>query len=70
MKKKIGTQTYHFPSCPAVVSYANAVGKKEGAGPLADTFDLIFTDTRMGQKTWEKGIWTSPHWTAYWPVTC
>lgn len=54
MKKKIGTQTYHFPSCPAVVSYANAVGKKEGAGPLADTFDLIFTDTRMGQKTWEK----------------
>ncbi len=54
MKKKIGTQTYHFPSCPAVVSYANAVGKKEGAGPLADTFDLVFTDTRMGQKTWEK----------------
>ena len=54
MKKKIGTQTYRFPSCPAVVSYANAVGKKEGAGPLADTFDLIFADTRMGQKTWEK----------------
>ena len=54
MMKKIGTQTYHFPSCPAVVSYANAVGKKEGAGPLADTFDLVFTDTRMGQKTWEK----------------
>ena len=54
MKKKIGTPTYHFPSCPAVVRYANAAGQKEGAGPLADTFDLIFTDTRMGQKTWEK----------------
>ncbi len=54
MKKKVGKRTYHFPSCPAVVSYANAVGKKEGDGPLADTFDHIFTDTRMGQKTWEK----------------
>lgn len=54
MGKKIGSRTYHLPSCPAVISYANAVGKKEGAGPLKNSFDQIFTDSRMGQKTWEK----------------
>lgn len=54
VEKKIGAKTYHLPSYPAIISYANAVGKKEGDGPLAKTFDQIFPDTLMGEKTWEK----------------
>ena len=38
----------------AILSYANAVGKKEAEGPLSKTFDQIFPDTMMGEKTWEK----------------
>ena len=54
MDKKLGSRTFHLPSCPAVVSFAGAVGKKESEGPLGKTFDLIFTDTKMGEKSWEK----------------
>lgn len=54
LEKKLGSRTYHLPSCPAILSYANAVGKKESEGPLAKTFDQIFPDTMMGEKTWEK----------------
>ena len=54
MTKKLGASTYRLPACPTVISYANAVGKKEGDGPLKRTFDQVFQDTRMGQKTWEK----------------
>lgn len=54
LEKKLGTRTYHLTSCPAILSFANAVGKKEGEGPLAKTFDQIFPDTMMGEKTWEK----------------
>ncbi len=54
MEKKIGSSTYHLPASPAILSFASAGGKKESEGPLGDCFDLIFTDTRMGEKTWEK----------------
>ena len=54
MEKKLGSKTYHLSSCPSILAYANAVGKKEGDGPLAKTFDQIFPDTMMGEKTWEK----------------
>ena len=54
MEKKLGARTYRLPSCPAVVSYASAVGKKEGEGPLGKRFDQIFPDTKMGESTWEK----------------
>ncbi len=50
----MGARTYRLPSCPAVVSYASAVGKKEGEGPLGKRFDQIFPDTKMGESTWEK----------------
>lgn len=54
VEKKIGSRTFRLPSCPSILSYANAVGKKEGEGPLSQTFDQIFPDTMMGEKTWEK----------------
>lgn len=36
------------------IAYGNAVGKKEGEGPLASRFDMVDTDDRFGKKTWEK----------------
>jgi len=52
--KILGAQTVRFDRPPSVASSACAVGKKEGAGPLADSFDYIFSDDYMGEKTWEK----------------
>ena len=43
--KKIGTQTAALANPPSLAAWANVVGKKEGEGPLADTF---------GESTWEK----------------
>ncbi len=39
---------------PKVISYASAVGKKEGEGPLGKEFDEIYEDTTMGEDSWEK----------------
>ena len=39
---------------PKVISYASAVGKKEGQGPLGKEFDEIYEDTTMGEDSWEK----------------
>lgn len=52
--KKIGTQTVAFASPPAILGFGNVVGKKEGEGPLADSFDCIEQDDTFGEKTWEK----------------
>ena len=38
----------------AIVQSAAVAGKKEGEGPLADTFDRIVRDPYAGQKSWEK----------------
>ncbi|WP_458862774.1 stage V sporulation protein AD [Acidaminobacterium chupaoyuni] len=52
MKKQGYTITFDDP--PRVLSYASAVGKKEGSGPLADAFDFISDDDTFGERTWEK----------------
>ena len=54
MNKKLGVRSFHLPSFPAILAFGSAVGKKEGEGPLKDTFDCVFTDTKLGEKTWEK----------------
>lgn len=36
------------------MSFASAVGKKEGEGPLKNRFDYIDKDDRFGKSTWEK----------------
>lgn len=46
--------TILFANPPRVLSYAAVGGKKESEGPLADAFDLLVTDARCGEKTWEK----------------
>lgn len=52
--KKIGKQTIKFSSPPSIVGSASVVGKKEGEGPLAKSFDFISEDSYFGEQTWEK----------------
>lgn len=52
--KKTGRQTVAFSNPPFLIGHANIVGKKEGDGPLADSFDHIEQDDTFGEKTWEK----------------
>ena len=54
MKKKNRHTNLPFPFLSRCGQLCERSRQKRRAGPLADTFDLIFTDTRMGQKTWEK----------------
>lgn len=52
--KRMGKRTIRFDNPPVIIDTASIVGPKEGAGPLADTFDRIIDDTYFGEKTWEK----------------
>ena len=52
--KKLGRQTVALANPPAIIGHANVVGKKEGDGPLRDSFDHIEQDDTFGEKTWEK----------------
>lgn len=52
--KKLGNQTIAFSSPPSILSFGNAVGKKEGEGPLAAYFDYIAPEDTFGEKSWEK----------------
>ena len=53
-EKKLGKQTFVLSHPPAIIGRGNAVGKKEGEGPLASYFDLINDDTTFGERSWEK----------------
>ena len=52
--RKIGTQTVRFENRPYIVGRGNIGGKKEGEGPLSDSFDQILDDDMFGEKSWEK----------------
>ena len=52
--KKIGRQTVVLADPPSVAGFASVVGKKEGEGPLAASFDHIEQDDTFGEKSWEK----------------
>ncbi len=54
MPERRGKYTISLSGRPTVLGYASVVGKKEGEGPLGELFDQVFTDTRLGEKTWEK----------------
>ena len=53
-EKKLGRQTVRLAHPPSFVTWGNAVGCKEGEGPLAHTFDYIDPDDTFGQPSWEK----------------
>ena len=52
--KKLGSQTAALATPPSFAGHAYVVGKKEGEGPLADSFDYIAPDDTFGESTWEK----------------
>ena len=54
MNRHLGKQTIEFKSPVIIKETASIVGKKEGEGPLKDTFDYILEDDQWGEKSWEK----------------
>ena len=46
--------TVRFTRPPGLAAWAAVGGKKEADGPLAAGFDLLFTDNRLGEETWEQ----------------
>lgn len=54
MPERIGLNTIQLRNKPSIISYACAVGKKEGEGPLSQYFDKIFNDEFCGEKSFEK----------------
>lgn len=53
MNRKLGRQTIEFEKTPFIISRAAVAGKKEGEGPLGNTFDMVVSDDKMGQKSWD-----------------
>lgn len=53
MNSRLGKQTVSLGNPPCIVSYAAAVGKKEGEGPLQNCFDFIANDDKMNKQSWE-----------------
>lgn len=54
MPERKGQYTVSLSNRPTILGYAAVVGKREGEGPLGRCYDMIFEDTTMGEKTWEK----------------
>ncbi|MDU2240774.1 stage V sporulation protein AD [Paenibacillus sp.] len=50
----IGSQTWEFRSKPAIIGAATVVGPEEGEGPLSSTFDFVYDNLEIDEKTWEK----------------
>ena len=49
-----GAQSFVFAQPPSVLSWASVAGKKEGEGPLSDEFDVVLSNDRQNEKSWEK----------------
>ena len=47
-------KTIFLKSKPRIIANAGVAGKKEGEGPLKQSFDLIQSDTHFGEPSWEK----------------
>lgn len=54
MSKYLNGGTIVMTNPPTVHSYAAAVGKMEGEGPLGSCFDYVCEDSTFGENTWEK----------------
>lgn len=55
IKQKRGRQSFLLSQPPVIAAWASIVGKKEGQGPLAKSFDMVSEDPYFGEKTWEQG---------------
>lgn len=49
-----GKQTWIYDNQPVIISSSAVVGPFEAGSPLADDFDLINNDLRLGEETFEK----------------
>ena len=54
MPQFIKDGTVRLTSSVSALSYAAAVGKMEGDGPLGECFDYIAKGAELGEETWEK----------------
>ena len=54
MTKRLGRSAFAFATPPCIRSNACVAGKKEGEGPLGNSFDIVNSDTSFGEKSWEK----------------
>lgn len=54
MSERTGAYTILTTTMPRILSWAAAVGKKEGDGPLGKEFDFIAQDTTLGEPSWER----------------
>ena len=54
MPQKISRATIRLTDPPAIVGAAAVGGKKESEGPLAQYYDILYQDSELGEKTWEK----------------
>ena len=43
--KRMGERTITFSAPPAMIGFASVAGKKEGEGPLGNSFDYVAQDT-------------------------
>ena len=46
-------KTILFDNPPVITGHAGVAGKKEGEGPLAEYFDMVFEDSSLGRKSFE-----------------
>lgn len=53
MKLVKGAQSIAYDRAPYLISSASVVGKKEGAGPIGEMFDLVGESDLFGENTWE-----------------
>lgn len=53
-QKSIGKRTVLFSKGVYITGHAAVAGKKEGQGPLKDSFDQVSEDAFFGQCSWEK----------------
>lgn len=48
--KRLGERTITFSAPPAMIGFASVAGKKEGEGPLGNSFDYVAQDTTMSER--------------------
>jgi len=53
-KNHIGERSLQFPHRPRVVSAACIAGPLEGAGPIGKLFDIVLTDDKLGEDSFER----------------
>lgn len=54
MSERKGQYTVVLSGRPTILGYSAVAGKREGEGPLGRYFDMVYEDTTLGEKTWEK----------------